>query len=144
MEVYTNASCLGNPGPGGWAAVLIYNGKERELIGGEPLTTRLRMELMGPLKGLKELKEVCDVTLYSGNQNLVRAFSGGLIAKWRRNGWKTTQQKAVPHQELWEAVLEAHRRHRIRWEYAPGHSGHAHNERCEELARGAAAQMKAP
>ncbi|MHB2019406.1 MAG: ribonuclease HI [Candidatus Xenobia bacterium] len=143
VEVYTDGSCLGNPGPGGWAAILVYKGHERELTGGEPLTTNNRMELMGALQGLQALKEPCEVTLYSDSQYMVRAFNEGWIEKWRHNGWKTSGKDAVKNQELWEAVWEAARRHRIRWEYVRGHSGHSYNERCDELARGVATQMKA-
>ena len=133
VEIFTDGACKGNPGPGGWGAVLRSNGKEREISGGEPLTTNNRMELMAAIEALKALKRPCHVQLWT-DSNYVRDGITKWIHGWRRNGWRTADKKPVKNAELWQALLEATEAHRIDWHWVKGHAGHPENERADTLA----------
>jgi ribonuclease HI len=133
VEIYTDGACRGNPGPGGWGAILRYNEHEKELSGGERDTTNNRMELMAAIRALESLKRACDVTLTTDSQ-YVRQGITEWIAKWKRNGWKTADKKPVKNQDLWVRLDEATHRHKIHWKWIKGHSGHPENERADELA----------
>ena len=133
VEIFTDGACKGNPGPGGWGAILRSNGKERELSGGEALTTNNRMELTAAIEALKALKKPCHVQLYT-DSNYVRDGITRWIHGWRRNGWRTADRKPVKNAELWQALLEATDPHRIDWHWVKGHAGHPENERADALA----------
>ena len=133
VEIFTDGACKGNPGPGGWGAILRSNGKERELSGGEALTTTNRMELMAAIEALKALKRPCHVQLTT-DSNYVRDGITRWIHGWRRNGWKTADKKPVKNAELWQALIEASAPHRIDWHWVRGHAGHPENERADALA----------
>jgi ribonuclease HI len=131
--VFTDGACRGNPGPGGWGAILRYNAHEKELSGSERETTNNRMELMAAILSLESLKRPCDITLTTDSQ-YVRQGITEWIAKWKRNGWKTADRKPVKNQDLWVRLDEAARRHEIHWKWIKGHSGHPENERADRLA----------
>ena len=133
VEIFTDGACKGNPGPGGWGAILRSNGKERELSGGEALTTNNRMELMAAIEALKALKRPCHVQLTT-DSNYVRDGITRWVHGWRRNGWKTADKKPVKNAELWQALIEASAPHRIDWHWVRGHAGHPENERADALA----------
>jgi ribonuclease HI len=133
VEIFTDGACKGNPGPGGWGAILRSKGKERELSGGESPTTNNRMELMAAIEALKALKKPCRVQLWT-DSNYVRDGITKWIHGWRRNGWKTADKKPVKNAELWQALLEACEPHRIEWHWVKGHAGHPENERADALA----------
>lgn len=134
VEIFTDGACSGNPGPGGWGAILRYNGRTKELSGGEPETTNNRMELMAAIQALGALKEPCKVDFYT-DSNYVKDGIGGWIEGWKRNGWKTAAKAPVKNAELWRALDEARRRHEVTWHWVKGHAGHPENERADELAR---------
>lgn len=134
VTIWTDGACSGNPGPGGWGAILRFNGHEKELCGGEPQTTNNRMELMAAIAALESLKRECPVDLYTDSQYL----RGGILTwmkGWKRNGWKTADKKPVKNIELWQRLDEAAKRHAIEWHWVKGHAGHEMNERADELAR---------
>ena len=133
VEIFTDGACKGNPGPGGWGAILRSNGKERELSGGESPTTNNRMELMAAIEALNALTKPCRVQLWT-DSNYVRDGITKWIHGWRRNGWKTADKKPVKNTELWQALLEAAAPHRIEWHWVKGHAGHPENERADSLA----------
>jgi ribonuclease HI len=133
VEIFTDGACKGNPGPGGWGAILRSNGKERELSGGESPTTNNRMELMAAIEALKALKKPCRVSLTT-DSNYVRDGITRWIYGWQRNGWRTSDKKPVKNAELWQALLEASAPHRIEWHWVKGHAGHPENERADALA----------
>jgi ribonuclease HI len=133
VEIFTDGACKGNPGPGGWGAILRSSGKERELSGGEKLSTNNRMELMAAIESLKALKKPCHVQLWT-DSNYVREGITKWIHGWRRNGWKTADRKPVKNAELWQALLDACEPHRIDWHWVKGHAGHPENERADALA----------
>jgi ribonuclease HI len=135
VEVHTDGACLGNPGPGGWAALLRYRDRERELAGGEPLTTNNRMELMAAIMGLETLAGSCDVMLQTDSQ-YVRQGITEWMPNWVRRNWRTTGGAAVKNRDLWERLHAATLRHRnIEWRWVKGHSGDPDNERVDQLAR---------
>lgn len=134
VEIHTDGSCLGNPGPGGWAAVLRYQGRERELAGGEALTTNNRMELMAAIMALETLNEPCRVTLQTDSQ-YVRQGISEWMPNWVRRNWKTAGGDPVKNRDLWERLYAATRRHTIEWRWVKGHSGDPDNERVDVLAR---------
>jgi len=140
VEVITDGSCLGNPGPGGWAAILRYGAHTKEMYGSEPHTTNNRMELTAPIRALERLKESCDVALITDSQYLKNGVESW-IAKWKRNGWKTADKKPVMNQDLWMELDDQVARHNIRWEWTKGHANHEDNNRCDELARRAALEQ---
>lgn len=134
VTIYTDGACSGNPGPGGWGAILIYNSHRKELNGGERQTTNNRMELTAAIKALEALKGSCSVDLHT-DSNYLRGGITGWIRQWKRNGWKTAARKPVKNVDLWTRLDEACTRHDIRWHWVKGHAGHPENERADELAR---------
>ncbi|WP_428992834.1 ribonuclease HI [Lysobacter enzymogenes] len=134
VSIHTDGACLGNPGPGGWAALMRYKGHERELSGGEPDTTNNRMELMGAIMALEALTEPCQVVLTTDSQ-YVRKGITEWIGNWARRGWKTAGGDPVKNRDLWERLHQASQRHSIDWKWVKGHSGHPENERVDTLAR---------
>ena len=134
VDIYTDGACRGNPGRGGWGAILVYGAKEKELSGGEPMTTNNRMELMGAISALEILKETCDVTLTSDSKYLTDAINKGWLESWKKNGWKKADKKPVLNVELWERLDALLHRHTVRFVWVHGHRGHEYNERCDVLA----------
>ena len=137
VELFTDGACLGNPGPGGWGALLRSGGREKELSGGEPMTTNNRMELMAAIAGLEALKRPCRVELTTDSQYVKRGVEEWM-ARWRANGWRTSDRQPVKNRELWERLSAAIAGHDVRWHWVKGHAGHAENERVDTLARDAA------
>ena len=137
VTIYTDGACSGNPGPGGWGAILMYRDKRREMSGFEPQTTNNRMELTGPIVALNALKEPCDVTLYSDSAYLVNAFEKHWIEGWQRKNWIKSDKKPVENQDLWKEILRLCGIHTIRWVKVKGHADNPNNNRCDELATGA-------
>lgn len=142
VEIFTDGACSGNPGPGGWGAILRFGEVMRELSGGEPETTNNRMELTAAIQALSALKEPVAVDLYT-DSSYVRDGILGWIAGWKRNGWRTADRKPVKNVELWQELDAATRRHDVTWHWVRGHAGHAENERADELARMGMAPFKA-
>lgn len=141
VEIHTDGACLGNPGPGGWAALLRYNGRERELAGGERSTTNNRMELLAAIMALEALKAPCAVDLSTDSQYVQKGISEWLPG-WIRRGWKTAGGQPVKNQDLWERLHAAARPHRVRWLWVKGHAGHPDNERVDQLARAEAEKLR--
>jgi ribonuclease HI len=135
--MFTDGACRGNPGPGGWAALLRMGDKEREIAGGEPLTTNNRMELMAAIEGLKALKRPCRVDIHTDSV-YVRDGITKWVHNWRRNGWRTSDKKPVKNAELWQALVDAAASHQVSWHWVKGHSGHPENDRVDALACAAA------
>lgn len=142
VSIYTDGACSGNPGPGGWAAILLYNGNEREISGAEPYTTNQRMELTAAIKGLSELKFACSVKLYSDSAYLINAFRQNWLGNWLANGWQNSQKKPVENRDLWEELLRLSSIHQIEWIKVPGHRDNEYNNRCDLLARNAINMLK--
>ena len=140
MEIFTDGACKGNPGPGGWGAVIRSGAHEKELSGGEPLTTNNRMELLAAIRSLEALKRPCHVILTTDSV-YVRDGITKWIHGWRRNGWRTAAKKPVKNAELWQELLDAAQPHRIEWHWVKGHAGHPENERADQLACDAALQF---
>ncbi len=136
IEIFTDGACSGNPGPGGWGAILRLGAREKELSGGEPLTTNNRMELMAVIEGLNALKAASSVTVFTDSRYVMDGASKWL-KNWKRNGWKTADKKPVKNDDLWRALDDAMTRHTIAWRWVAGHSGHPENERADQLARNA-------
>ena len=134
IEIYTDGACSGNPGPGGWGVVLLYQGNKKELAGYQPETTNNRMELFGAIQGLAALREPCEVTLYSDSSYLINAFEKHWLDNWQRNGWKTSSKSPVENQDLWKLLLLHVKNHRVRFVKVKGHSDNAYNNRCDEMA----------
>lgn len=134
IDIYTDGACSGNPGPGGWGVVLIYQENKKELSGYQPETTNNRMELFAAIQGLSALKESCVVNLYSDSSYLVNAFEKHWIEKWQRNGWKTSRKSPVENQDLWKLLLIHVRKHQVRFIKVKGHSDNQYNNRCDEMA----------
>ena len=141
--IHTDGACSGNPGPGGWGAILDYNGRRKEIYGGEPQSTNNRMELKAAIEALNVLKRACDVEMHVDSQYVKDGITKW-IHGWKRNGWKTAAKKPVKNVELWQALDEAIQRHKISWHWVKGHDGHPENERADELARQGIADMKKP
>lgn len=137
VEIATDGACKGNPGPGGWGVVLRFGETERELSGGEPATTNNRMELVAAIEGLRALKKPCRVKLSTDSRYVMDGLTKW-IHGWQKNGWKTADKKPVKNADLWQALLEAARPHRIEWLWVKGHAGHPDNERADKLASDAA------
>ncbi|MEE4174906.1 MAG: ribonuclease HI [Xanthomonadales bacterium] len=134
VELYTDGACSGNPGPGGWGALLLYGDHRRELCGGEPETTNNRMELQAVIEGVRALKRAVPITIYTDSTYVMKGITEW-ISGWKRNGWKTAAKKPVKNEDLWrelDAVLEGHD---VQWRWVRGHAGNAGNERADELAR---------
>ena len=134
ITIWTDGACSGNPGPGGWGAILRLAGADRELKGGAPDTTNNRMELMAAITALQSLDETSDVDLHTDSQ-YVRGGITGWMASWKRNGWRTADRKPVKNIELWQQLDAATARHTVRWHWVKGHAGHPENERADLLAR---------
>ncbi|MFZ2961326.1 MAG: ribonuclease HI [Candidatus Ozemobacteraceae bacterium] len=134
VKLFCDGACSGNPGPGGWGAILRFDEFEKELSGWEAHTTNNRMELQGCIAALQSLKEPCRVIITTDSQYLANAFEKGWLAKWQKNGWKTAGKEPVKNKELWELLLEQAKRHVLSWKWIKGHAGHKENERCDKLA----------
>ncbi len=135
VDIYTDGACSGNPGPGGWGAILSYKGIEKEICGYEDHTTNNRMELIAAIKALEMLKEPCDVKLYTDSAYLFNAFDKGWITKWQKRNWKTVNKQPVLNQDLWQRLIEFSSTHNIRWIKVKGHSDNEKNNRCDQLAK---------
>ena len=131
--LYTDGACRGNPGRGGWGAILVYGSYEKEMSGGEAVTTNNRMELMAAISGLSALKEPCRVTLYSDSKYLVDAFLLGWVFSWEKNGWKRGKEE-LKNPDLWARLYELCGIHKVDFVWVKGHNGHDYNERCDKLA----------
>ncbi|WP_416355315.1 ribonuclease HI [Aureimonas phyllosphaerae] len=134
VDIFTDGACSGNPGPGGWGAILRFGDTEKELSGGEPLTTNNRMELLAAIEGLTALKRGCSVHLHSDSQYLRDGITKW-IHGWKRNGWRTADKKPVKNAELWQRLDEERQRHEVTFHWVRGHAGHLENERADALAR---------
>lgn len=141
VEIHGDGACLGNPGPGGWACLLRHENKERELAGGEILTTNNRMELMAAIQGLEALKSPCEVSLYSDSQYVLKGIKEWL-PNWIKRGWKNSAGEPVKNQDLWQRLQQAASIHHVSWHWVKGHNGHPDNERVDELAREQAMQNR--
>ncbi|MBL8654550.1 MAG: ribonuclease HI [Alphaproteobacteria bacterium] len=142
VEIFTDGACSGNPGPGGWGAILRFRGVEKELSGGETPTTNNRMELMAAIEGLKALKRPTQVRVWTDSV-YVRDGITKWVHGWKRSGWKTADKKPVKNVDLWQALLEAAKPHDVEWRWIKGHAGHPENERADALARGGIATIRA-
>lgn len=134
VVIYTDGACSGNPGKGGWGAVLSYKGKEKEIYGGNPDTTNNQMELTAVIKALESLKKTCDIDLYTDSQYVKNGINEW-INNWKQNNWRTANKKTVKNQELWQELDELVNKHNINWHWVKGHSGDEYNERADMLAR---------
>ena len=136
IDLHTDGACSGNPGPGGWAAILVCEelGLEKELSGGEAETTNNRMELLAAINGLEAIKKPAAVTLYTDSQYMVNAFKQHWVDGWQRNGWKTSQKQPVKNRELWERLIPLVRKFSVSFVWVKGHAGNPYNERCDALA----------
>ncbi len=141
LDIFTDGACSGNPGPGGWAAVLRYEAKERELSGAEPDTTNNRMELRAAIEALKVLKEPCEITLTTDSQYLRQGITSWMT-NWKRRGWQTASKQPVKNKDLWVELDALAQRHKITWEWVKGHAAHPETERCDELAVAAIAKLR--
>ncbi len=134
LEIFTDGACSGNPGPGGWGAILRFKGVEKELCGGEPGTTNNRMEMMAVIQALATLKRPCEIDLYTDSQYVQKGITEW-VRGWKSRGWKTADKKPVKNEDLWRQLDEAAARHKIKWHWVRGHNGHPENERADALAR---------
>ena len=137
VTLITDGSCLGNPGPGGWAAILRFNSQTKELSGGEPETTNNRMEMTAIIEGLTILKEPCEISIEIDSQYVKNGVTEWMSG-WKQRGWKTAAKKPVKNQDLWQKIDAALAQHTVNWKWIKGHADHDDNNRCDELARGAA------
>ena len=144
VVAWTDGCCLGNPGPGGWAAVLLNGSNRKEISGGYKRTTNNRMEILGVIRALEVLKERCDVTVRSDSQYVVKAMNEGWAESWKRRGWVTASKAPAANPDLWERLLRVRINHRVTFEWVKGHSGVPENERCDELANMAAREADLP
>ncbi len=140
VEIYTDGACSGNPGPGGWGAILKYGNKEREIFGGEKDTTNNRMELMAAIIALETLKEPCEVKLTTDSKYVMDGITKWIFS-WKSKNWKKSDNKPVLNADLWQRLDAANNRHQVKWHWVKGHAGHIENERCDELARMAIKQL---
>ena len=134
VTLYTDGACSGNPGPGGWGAILVYGAVEKELSGGEKSTTNNRMELTAVIEGLSALKEPCIVELYSDSKYVIDGLSKGWAVSWRKNGWKKADKKPALNPDLWETLLNLTERHQLHYHWVKGHADNPYNNRCDQLA----------
>ena len=134
VNIYTDGACRGNPGHGGWGAVLVYGSIEKELSGGDPNTTNNRMELSAVIAALSALKEPCEVTLTTDSQYVVNAIEKGWLAGWQKNNWRKSDKKEVLNVDLWRSLLVLLDKHKVSFVWVKGHAGHPYNERCDKLA----------
>lgn len=146
VRAFTDGSCLGNPGPGGWGALLFFTNQdgehEKELSGSEADTTNNRMELTAVIRALEALTRPCLVDLWTDSQYVKNGFTEGWLAKWKKNGWKTAAKKPVKNQDLWQELDGLMARHQVNWHWVKGHAGHPENERVDDLARSAAESIR--
>ena len=142
VEIYSDGACSGNPGPGGYGTILVYQGHERELSGAEKETTNNRMELMGALAGLEALKEPCHVVLTSDSRYLCESINQKWVFQWEQNGWRKKDKKPALNVDLWERILLQLRKHQVEICWVKGHAGHPYNERCDRLAVAAYTALK--
>lgn len=142
VQIYTDGACSGNPGPGGWGAILIWGDHRKELTGGEAHTTNNRMELMAAISALEALKKGVAVDLFTDSEYVRNGITKWIFG-WKRNGWRTADKKPVKNIELWQRLDEALKRHDVAWHWVKGHAGHPENERADELARAGIAALKA-
>jgi ribonuclease HI len=142
VDIYTDGACRGNPGAGGWGAILVYQGKEKELSGGERETTNNRMELTAAIRALEALREPCEVTLTSDSKYLTDGITKGWAASWKARGWKKADKSPALNPDLWDALLTLLERHTVTFVWVRGHAGHPYNERCDELATAYADSFK--
>ena len=142
VDIYTDGACRGNPGPGGWGAILVYQGKEKELSGGEPETTNNRMELTAAISALEALREPCEVTLTSDSKYLIDGITKGWAASWKARGWRKANKSPALNPDLWDTLLALLERHTVTFVWVRGHAGHPYNERCDELATAFADSFK--
>ncbi len=141
VEIHTDGACLGNPGPGGWGALLRYGDREKELSGGEPDTTNNRMELMAAIMALEALRGACEVILHTDSQYVQKGI-GEWLPNWIRRGWKTAGGEPVKNKDLWQRLQAASAGHQVQWRWVKGHAGHEDNERVDKLARNAAERIR--
>ncbi len=134
IEIYTDGACSGNPGKGGWGAVLVYKDKEKEISGGEAQTTNNRMELTAVIEALSALKEPCEVTLTTDSKYVCDAINKGWVFSWKNNNWKKADKKPALNVDLWEKLLSLLEEHKVEFVWVKGHNGHKYNERCDALA----------
>ncbi|WP_312799753.1 ribonuclease HI [Pseudomonas sp.] len=142
VEIYTDGACKGNPGPGGWGALLVYKGNERELWGGEAVTTNNRMELMAAIRALEALKRSCHVRIVTDSEYVMRGITEWLRG-WKARGWKTAAKQPVKNADLWQALDAQVARHEVEWEWVRGHTGHDGNERADQLANRGVDEIRA-
>ena len=142
VTIYTDGACSGNPGPGGWGAILDWNGIEKEISGGAPETTNNRMELTGVIEALSLLKEPCVVELYSDSKYVIDALEKGWVYGWKKRGWIKSDKKPALNVDLWERLLPLVARHEVRYHWVKGHAGNPLNERCDTLAKQCAMQYR--
>jgi len=142
VTLYTDGACSGNPGKGGWGAILLYNGNKKELSGAEPMTTNNRMEMTAIIEGLRQLKRPCRVRVCSDSAYVVNCFRQNWIGYWRRNGWKNSRNKPVENRDLWEKLLELMDIHQVEFVKVKGHADDPWNNRCDELAREAIRRLE--
>ena len=141
VEIFTDGACSGNPGPGGWGAILRYGGVDKELNGGEPATTNNRMEMMAAIMAIEAVKRPCEIQLHTDSEYLRQGITTW-IHSWKARGWKTADKKPVKNVDLWQRLERAIETHDVHWHWVKGHSGHVENERADELARLAIRHMK--
>ncbi len=134
LDIYTDGACSGNPGKGGWAAVLVYNGREKEISGGEKQTTNNRMELTAVIKALQLLKEPCEVDIITDSKYVCDAVNKGWVYGWKKNNWVKSDKKPALNSDLWKQLLEQLEIHKVQFNWIKGHNGHQYNERCDKLA----------
>ena len=143
VDIYTDGACSGNPGPGGWGALMIFRGNEREICGGEPSTTNNRMELRAAIEALEALTKPSTVRLHTDSKYLRDGITQWIV-RWKRNGWKTANKKPVKNEDLWRRLEDAGRSHEIKWRWVRGHSGHRENELADALANQAIDELQDP
>lgn len=144
VDIYTDGSCRCNPGPGGWGAILVYRGLEKELCGGEESTTNNRMELTAVIKALQALKEECEITLTSDSKYVLDALTNGWALAWKSNGWRRADKSPALNSDLWEILLNEVARHKITYVWVKGHAGHPYNERCDKMAQAESSKFPNP
>lgn len=144
VVIYTDGACSGNPGPGGYGVVMLYNGHRKELSGGFRKTTNNRMELLGAIEGLRALKDRCAVKLHTDSQYVVNAIEKGWAAKWRANGWMRNKKEKAVNPDLWAQLLDLCKQHKVEFVWVRGHNGNVENERCDVLAVAASQQRNLP
>ncbi len=143
VDIYTDGACRGNPGAGGWAAILVYMGREKELVGGEAETTNNRMELTAVIEGLRALKEPCEITIYSDSKYVIDSLSRGWVYSWRAKNWRKADGKKALNDDLWKILVEEYEKHSVTLAWVKGHNGHDYNERCDRLATAYADRLNA-